>query len=162
LTGRRSTDADAASKRYGGVMNLRAALVSFILAAACSTPPTELPPPELPQRAGVDPIIAARAEGVTFRALGANPDFLLHIFRNNERIFLAWDNGAHQEMFTDVQVTLPAYRGTIYEAANEGRRLRVEVREAPCRDAGVSGERFSAIVIVSIDGEERRGCGRVL
>jgi hypothetical protein len=38
----------------------------------------------------------------------------------------------------------------------------VEVRYAPCRDAGINGETFSSIVIVRIDGEERRGCGRVL
>lgn len=160
--GPRSTGADAASKRYGGVMKLRAALASIVFAAACSSPPDELPAPELPQRAGVDPIIAARAEGVVFRALGSNPDFLLHIFRNNERMFLAWDNGAHQETFTDVQVTLPAYRGTIYEATNERHRLRVEVRDAPCRDPNSNSETFSAVVIVHIDGEERRGCGRVL
>lgn len=144
-------------------MKLRAIFATLAFLAACSSSQTaELPPPELPQRAGVDPIIAARAEGVVFRARGSNPDFLLHVFRNNERIFLAWDDGQHQQTFANIRVTLPAYRGTIYEATNERHQLRVEVREAPCRDANINDETFSAIVIVRIDNEERRGCGREL
>jgi hypothetical protein len=140
-------------------MRFRAALASLLLLAACSSaPPAELPPPELPQRAGIDPIVAARAEGVVFRALGADPDFVLHIFRNNERIFLALDNGQRQEIFTEIRVTLPPYRGTIYEAANERHALRVEVRDAPCRDERIEVTlimrmlAFTAIFVLALNG----------
>ena len=139
---------------------MRALLLAFALAACSSSPPAELPAPSLPQRAGVDPIVAARAEGVVSRALGAEPDFLLHIYRNDTMIFLSWDDGAHQETFNNVRVVLPAYRGSIYEARSEQHTLRVDVRDGPCRDARLGPEVFSANVTITIDGEMRRGCGR--
>jgi len=133
----------------------RTLLLAFAL-AACSSTPADLPPPQLPQRAGVDPIIAARAEGVVFRAQGV--DFVLDLYRDN-RIFVSWEPGAHREQFPASERTLPAWNGEIYASRNETYDLRVEIRHAPCRD----GERvFSDSVVVTINGEERRGCGSPL
>jgi hypothetical protein len=130
------------------------ALILALALAACSTP-ADLPPPQLPQRAGVDPLVAARAEGVVFRAQGASPDFILHLYRDN-RISVSWDAGAHQERFPASEPVLPAWNGEVYDTRNESYELHVEIRHAPCRD----GERvFSDTVVVSINGEERRGCG---
>jgi len=133
------------------------ALILALALAACSSTPEELPAPQLPQRAGVDPIVAARAEGVVFRAEGA--DFLLHLYRDH-RIYLTWDSGAHQEHFPASEPILPAWRGEIYETRNERYELRVEVRRGPCRE----GEQvYSATVIVRINNQEdHRGCGREL
>jgi hypothetical protein len=66
---------------------MRAVLMSALLLAACGANAArqELPAPELPQRAGVDPVVAARAEGIEFRAVGDG--FVLDIFRE-ERIRL--------------------------------------------------------------------------
>ncbi len=144
-------------------MKFRAIIAAAALLAACSSsPPEELPPPTLPQRAGVDPIIAARAEGVVFRAQGAAPDFLLHIYRN-DRIFLAWDNGASQETFAKGEPILPRWHGEIYETANARHTLHVELHRArPCRDERLGNETFPVTVLVTIDGEQRSGCGRDL
>jgi hypothetical protein len=140
---------------------IRALLVALTLAACSTAPKDELPPPQMPQRAGVDPIVAARAEGVVFRAQGANPDFTLHLYRDN-RIFVSWDAGAHEEHFPASEPILPAYRGRVFETRNEHFALRVDIRDGPCRDEALGTQVFSATVIVLIDGVERRGCGREL
>jgi hypothetical protein len=139
-------------------MRVRAVLAALLL-SACSGTPDELPPPQLPQRAGVDPLVAARAEGVVFRAEGAN--FVLHLYRDN-RIFVIWDAGAHQERFPASEPLLPAWAGEIYETRNERYQLRVEVRHAPCRDAAFGDAVLPRAVTVFIDNEERSGCGRAL
>jgi hypothetical protein len=138
---------------------MRAVVLALLLAACSSGPPEELAPPPLPQRAGIDPVIAARAEGVVFRALGDGPDFVLHIFRG-DRIFLAWDYGANQQSFPKPEPILPAWNGEIYETQNEAHTLRVEIRRLACVD--VNGQTLPARVTVVIDGEERTGCGRDL
>lgn len=143
------------------MMSVRTVLLAILLLAACSNTREELPPPQLPQRAGVDPLIAARAEGVVFRAEGASPDFVLHLYRDN-RIFVTWDAGAHQERFPASEPMLPAWAGEIYETRNERYELRVEVRHRPCRDAAFGDAVLPRTVVVSINGEERSGCGRAL
>ncbi len=137
---------------------MRALLLALAL-AACSSTPTDLPPPQLPQRTGIDPIVAARAEGVVFRAQGA--DFVLHLYRDN-RIFVSWEPGAHREQFPVSERTLPAWNGEIYATRNAHYELRVEVRHGPCRDPALGDQVFSDTVVVAINGEERRGCGRAL
>jgi hypothetical protein len=140
---------------------IRAILLATALAACSTAPRDELPTPQLPQRAGIDPLIAARAEGVVFRAQGANPDFVLHLYRD-DRIFVSWDQGARQEHFPASEPILPAYRGRVFETRNEHSTLRVDIRDGPCRDEALGPQVFSATVIVWIDGVERRGCGRDL
>lgn len=140
---------------------IRALCLALALAACSTAPKDELPPPQLPQRAGVDPIIALRAEGVVFQAQGASPDFVLHLYRDN-RLFIAWDSGAHEERFPASEPIYPAYRGRVFETRNERFAVRVDIQDGPCRDAALGSQVFSATVIVEIDGVERRGCGRDL
>ena len=140
---------------------IRALFLAFALAACSTAPKDELPPPQLPQRAGVDPIVAARAEGVVFRAQGANPDFVLHLYRDS-RIFLSWDSGAHREHFPASEPIYPAYRGRVFETRNERFAIRVDIHDGPCRDEALGPQVFSATVTVEIDGVERSGCGREL
>jgi len=141
---------------------MRAPLAAVALLSACASQPRDLPPPNLPERAGTDPIVAARADGIVFRAVGVAPDFVLDIYRNDAMIFLSWDGGAHEETFNDVRVVLPAYRGTIYEAHTDSHELRVDVRPGVCRDPNIGPETFSATVTVHIDDVVHRGCGREL
>ena len=140
---------------------IRALFLALALAACSTAPKEDMPRPQLPQRTGVDPTVAARAEGVVFRAQGANPDFVLHLYRDN-RIFLSWDSGAHQEHFPASEPILPAYRGRVFETRNDRLALRVDIRDGPCRDEALGPQVYSATVIVAIDGVERRGCGREL
>lgn len=136
---------------------IRTLILALALAACSTAPKDDLPPPQLPQRAGVDPLVAARAEGVVFRAQGA--DFVLHLYRDN-RIFVSWD--ARQEHFPASEPIFPAYRGRVFETRNEHVAIRVDIHDGPCRDAALGPQVFSATVIVEIDGIERRGCGREL
>jgi hypothetical protein len=136
---------------------MRALFLAFALTACSSSPPEELPPPQLPQRAGVDPLVAARAEGVVFHAQGET--FVLHLYRDN-RISLAWDG--HQEQFPATEPLLPAWAGEIYETRNERVTLRVEIRQTPCRNAAFGDAVLPRTVVLRINNEERRGCGREL
>ncbi len=133
------------------------ALALALLLAACAAPRDELPMPSLPQRAGVDPVVAARAEGVDFRAVGHAPDFVLQIYRD-DRITLAWDAGAHEETFPKTEPVYPRWNGEIYHTHNGEHALMIEIRRSlPCVH---EGERFESTVRIEIDRIERRGCGR--
>lgn len=131
---------------------MRAVALALSL-AACAIPASA---PTSTNPAGIDPVIAARASGVEFRAVGDRPDFVLHIYRD-DRIFLAWDHGQHQELFPKGEPMLPRWNGEIYQTRNESHALRIEIRHRPCRDVG--GQTHPADVTVEIDGDERHGCG---
>lgn len=136
---------------------MRAALLALLLAACSTGAPPELPPPELPQRAGVDPIVAARAAGVRYQARGEG--FTLALYRD-DHITVIWGADAERAFFNPALIQ-PAYRGEIFEARDGEAALRVEIRNGPCPDAQ-SGETWSAHVSVQLNGETRRGCGRPL
>lgn len=138
-------------------MDLRILFACLALAACSSAPPQELPPPQLPQRAGVDPIVAARAEGAVFRAVGQDPAFVLHIYRE-DRIVLTLDAGATEESFPKPEPLLPRWHGEIYETENERHRLSVMIRRS-LRCPTQSGE---YVVTLRYDETELTGCGRDL
>ena len=137
------------------------ALILALALAACSSSPVELPPPQLPERAGFDPVVAARAEGVVFRGAGRAPDFVLSIFRDN-RISLAWGAGAQQQHFPAAERILPRWNGEIYAAQSEAHSLRVEIRHLSCAIEGLADETYTARITVILDGERRDGCGQSL
>lgn len=132
-------------------------LCLLLLVASCSTPGGrgELPPPTLPQRAGVDPTIAARAAGVAFEASGEG--FVLQIYRQ-DRITLSWNAGAQSATFPLTEPRYPRWNGEIYETSNDAHRLRVEIRRLPCD--GPDGQSRPARVRVQVDDQEMTGCGR--
>lgn len=134
---------------------MRALLLAIAVAACSSSPPPELPPPQLPQRAGVDPLVEARAQGVVFRGIGAG--FTFDLIREN-RAALTWDG--QRFAFENVATRIPAYRGTVYDAQGDVGALLVEVRDTPCRDALAPGEVFPHRVTVTFRGQTRQGCGR--
>lgn len=124
--------------------------VLLTLAACSSAPREELPLPQLPQRAGVDPVVAARAEGLELRAVGDG--FLLEIFRT-ERIRLTLTESGEALEFPKPEPRFPAWNGSIYDTAANGRRLRIEIRNfSPCAGGGPGVE-------VRLDDREFAGCG---
>lgn len=136
---------------------MRALILALALASCSSAPPPELPPPQLPQRTGVDPLVEARTQGVVFRAIGAG--FVFDLIRDN-RAALVWGDQRHT--FENVATRIPAYRGTVYDAQTEHGALLVEVRDTLCRDALEPDHVFPHRVTVTFHGETRRGCGRPL
>lgn len=135
---------------------MRAALLALALAACSTGAPPDLPPPQLPERTGVDPLVAARAAGVRYQARGEG--FTLALYRD-EHITLTWDG--QERAFFNPQTIMPAYRGEIYEARDGDTSLRVEIRSGHCPDAE-RGETWSANVSVALNDQTRRGCGRGL
>jgi uncharacterized membrane protein len=105
--------------------------------------------------------LEARERGVTFRAVGQEPGWLLEI-EGERRIRVAVDYG-QDERFTPVPrpVVDSTTWTTTYRAVTEGTDLRVSIRDEPCADT-MSGERFSATVVMVLDGTTYHGCGRSL
>lgn len=126
---------------------------AFALAACASGPREELPPPQLPERAGVDPIIAARAEGVRFLAYGTAPMYHLRFYE--DRITFSLE-GAAFETYPRPEPLLPRWHGEIYETANGEHRLEIRVRRSrPCPTHP------GYVVVEAVrDGVELAGCGR--
>jgi hypothetical protein len=137
---------------------MRAAIFAALLLAACggNAAREELPPPELPQRAGVDPLVAARAEGVAFRAVGDG--FVLDIFRT-ERIRLTLTATGEEIVFAKPEPQYPRWHGAIYETASGTRTLSVEIRNyLPC--AREDRATYPITATIRLDGRELEGCGR--
>lgn len=136
---------------------MRMALLSGLALAACShAPPAELPPPDLPQRAGTDPIVAARAEGVNYIAHGDATPFELRFYA--DRILFSTP-GVAAKVFPLTEPQHPVWYGEIYRTENENHDLYVTLRfDRPCPSG--NGEH---LVEVRLDrGEQMSGCGRRL
>lgn len=103
----------------------------------------------------------ALLRGVEFRAVGQEPGWTLEQARDLS-IVVVTDYGAERLEFPPVEPEHDAATGTTtFRARADGRSLVVTVEERPCRDT-MSGEAFPTTVIVRIDGETLRGCGRWL
>ncbi len=130
---------------------------------ASQSGPDLAPPPERP--AGPPPsgeaidhaeLASMRAFGVTFRALGQEPGWLLNMFEDS--IDFAYDYGNADVSAPRPEPTLPAWDGEIYTTQTEAGALRIEIRHQPCRDA-MSGEAFPARVTVFLNQRRFEGCG---
>lgn len=137
---------------------MRALVLATLLLSACAggAAREELPPPQLPQRAGVDPTVAARAEGVELRAVGEG--FVLDIYRT-DRIRLTLTGTGQDLVFPKTEPRFPRWNGSIYHTAADGRVLYIEIRnDRRCeRD---DRQTYPIRVDVSLDGREMTGCGR--
>lgn len=129
---------------------MRHALITAVLLAACATP-QDLPPPQLPQRAGVDAAVAARADGVRFEAHGEN--FRLRLY--DDRIALSVANGA-ELIFPRPEPQYPRWSGVVYSTENAEHRLGVSIR----RDRPCPTDRGARPVEILLDGSAFTGCGR--
>jgi hypothetical protein len=137
---------------------MRALIFAALLLAACGANAAreELPAPQLPQRAGVDPTVAARAEGIEFRAVGEG--VVLDIFRV-DRIRLTRTATREELNFPKPEPMYPRWNGSIYETSNNGHRLRVEMRnDRECEPAGALTD-VNRVVIV-LDDQQILACGR--
>jgi hypothetical protein len=135
---------------------MRLGWLAVLLLGACAGGPAreELPAPPLPERVGVDPFVAARAEGVEFRAVGDG--FVLDIMRT-EHIRLR--RGEDELAFPKPDVRYPRWNGAIYETAASGHSLVIRIRDdRPCvrADSGL----YPTTVDLVLDGAQLSACGR--
>ncbi|MGH7467187.1 MAG: MliC family protein [Longimicrobiales bacterium] len=102
----------------------------------------------------------ARLRGVDFRALGQEPGWLLEIDEGKQIIMIA-DYGERRVTTPAPSPEFNAATGKkTYRIRTEAHRLQIVLKNEPCADA-MSGERYPTTVVVTLDGREYRGCGRV-
>lgn len=104
----------------------------------------------------------AQQRGVTFRAIGQEPGWLVEI-SGDRRMRVLTDYGADEVIVMPVPVpTVDSTTWTTtYRARADGKDVRIHIRDEPCADT-MSGERFSATVTLVLNGIAHQGCGRAL
>lgn len=125
-----------------------------LLLAACAHEPADIPEtPPLPQRTGVDPIVAARAAGVEMRIVAE--DFVIDLMRSE--IVLTRADGARQ-VFPRPEPQQPRWAGEIYETRNETHTLSLGIHTSGhCARADTA--LYPTRVDVTLDGREIGACG---
>jgi uncharacterized membrane protein len=99
----------------------------------------------------------ARLRGVSFRAIGQEPGWLLEIATGTE-ILLVLDYGQSRTSYAYVEPEdSPELRQTRYRIGG----LVILIEEKHCQDT-MSGEEFAATVTISINDRRLSGCGRAL
>jgi membrane-bound inhibitor of C-type lysozyme len=97
---------------------------------------------------------AARLRGVTLRATGNEPGWLLEAGPGS-RLGFSYDYGNHQLELNDAR---PLEEGDGLVAGDGERRLEVRIEPGPCLDT-MSDQSFPLRVEVRLDGERYSGCG---
>ncbi|WP_445395979.1 YbaY family lipoprotein [Zobellella sp. An-6] len=96
----------------------------------------------------------ARLRGVTLRATGNEPGWLLEVSAG-QQIRFSYNYGENQLLLPTPEA-LPNDAG--YRAASADHRIEVSVSQEDCQD-DMSGEAFPYRVLVTLDGQPYRGCG---
>ncbi len=103
----------------------------------------------------------AKLEGVDFRAVGHEPDWVLELIKG-ERIVFNRPLAAEKLEFDYISPVIDqATRTTHYRIKAKQSSLFVEIKGVSCRDS-MSGELFEATVNMIVEGQTYKGCGRAL
>ena len=101
----------------------------------------------------------AKLRGVSFRAVGQEPGWLLEI-SHGEEILLVTDYGQNRLELPYVEPAVSqAQRRTQFVVGSP--ETVIEIRGEPCRDS-MSGEEFTTAVTVERPDRTLHGCGRAL
>jgi putative lipoprotein len=98
--------------------------------------------------------------GVDFEAIGQEPGWMLTI-RDGDRIAFEYDYGTRSVVAPAPVAERDTFGRTVYRAQIEAHDLTVTVSPEACADI-MSGERYESTVIIRLDGDTYRGCGRSL
>ncbi|MGI9264441.1 MAG: hypothetical protein ACR2QU_05910 [Gammaproteobacteria bacterium] len=130
-----------------------------LLLSACESS-TQQPPAELIDESTINNVWhKAKLRGVSFRAVGQEPGWLLEITTGTE-ILLQTDYGQTQSSFPYVEpVVYQEERRTEYVLEAFG--TVIEIRGVACQDV-MSGEEFSVSVTIKQADRTLKGCGRAL
>jgi len=104
---------------------------------------------------------AAKLSGVSYRAVGQEPPWILEIHR--EQGFLlstGYEGEQHRFPYTEPQSD-PDQRRSRYVSEAAGEAIVITIFGEPCRDS-MSGEAFDSRVEIEWDRQMLRGCGRPL
>lgn len=104
---------------------------------------------------------AAKLRGVSYRAIGQEPPWILEIHRENGFLLSTGYEGNDLRFpYTEPQSNA-AERSSRYRSDLRGEQISITIRGEPCHDS-MSGEAFSSRVEVEWRGQTLRGCGRAL
>lgn len=104
---------------------------------------------------------AAKLRGVSYRAIGQEPPWVLEIDRE-KGFLLVTDYGQNKTQFpyaeavSDAEQKISRYRSEL-----NGERIEITITGKSCHDS-MSGEAFSSQVDIDWRGQTLRGCGRAL
>jgi uncharacterized membrane protein len=135
-------------------------LFLFILALTCFVVQAENSPREIEEAiAKRDVWHAAKLRGVSFRAIGQEPAWLLEI-TDGEQILLVTGYGQKSTAYPYVEPKVnQQQRRTVFSVKDQ--KLEVIIEGKGCSDI-MSGERFDVSVFITLHGKQFRGCGRAL
>jgi len=103
----------------------------------------------------------AKFRGVSFRTLGNEPGWKLELTLSEKAVFVG-DYGNTRHEFTALKAAVDEdARTTTYYAKDSEHECTIVIEGRPCSDT-MSGEVFEAVVTVTLDDKEYRGCGRPL
>lgn len=103
--------------------------------------------------------LRAKMRGVSFRAIGQEPTWLLEITAGRE-ILLITDYGEERNSYSYVEPKVFEHQGrTKYYLPVGG--IIIEIVEIPCTDI-MSGEKFEVTVTITTPERGFRGCGKAL
>jgi uncharacterized membrane protein len=104
---------------------------------------------------------AAKLRGVSYRAVGQEPPWVLEI-RRDEGFLLSIGYQGEQRQFPYIEPESDAAaRGARYVSQSAGESIVITIVGEPCQDS-MSGEAFPGRVEVEWNGQTLRGCGRPL
>jgi uncharacterized membrane protein len=103
----------------------------------------------------------AKLRGVSFRAVGQEPPWVLEIDRDNGFLLVTGYGGSSHSFPYREPVSDTQQRSSRFRSQANGERIEITITAEPCRDS-MSGESFGSRV--EIDWRERllHGCGRPL
>jgi len=102
---------------------------------------------------------AAKLRGVSFRAIGQEPPWLLEI-SNGKEILLVTKYGKKKTAYPYVEPKLnQQQRRTVYSVTEQ--KFEVVIEGKACSDI-MSGEKFSVSVFITLNDTQLKGCGRAL
>jgi uncharacterized membrane protein len=132
----------------------------FILTLTCFVVQAENSPRETEEAiAQSDVWHAAKLRGVSFRAIGQEPPWLLEI-TDGEKIFLVTDYDQKSTAYPYVEPQVnQQQRRTIFSVKDH--KLEVVIEGKHCADI-MSGEKFDVSVYITLQGKQFSGCGRAL
>lgn len=104
---------------------------------------------------------AAKLRGVSYRAVGQEPPWVLEIDRQYGFLLMTGYDRLEQRFPYTEPVDDPKQRSTRYSAESNGDSLSITITSESCRDT-MSGTEFSSRVEIVWSGQTLRGCGRPL
>ena len=127
---------------------------------ACDSHQQSLSPTEAVAEASINDVwYKAKLRGVSFRAIGQEPAWLLEI-TNGTEILLVTKYGDTRASFSYVEpVVHPEQHRTTFVLGADS--AVVEILDEPCQDI-MSGEQFPASVTIRQSDTTLHGCGRTL